>query len=135
MLNLQTLVHKASIVSTMIAFILAFAATAQAAITCETPSGGVNPLFPSIEDAVTNNVGCEIGATKNDSAAALIADNGGIFGITNVFSLDSTDDLPPHVLAYTEKNYPAWLHAPEKWVEPNMATWETFARERTPAPL
>lgn len=57
---------------------------------------------------------------------------GGIFGITNVFSLNSTDDLPPHVLAYTEKHYPKFLHAPEKWSEPNMATWETFAKERKP---
>lgn len=59
---------------------------------------------------------------------------GGILGITNVFSLDSTDDLPSHILAYTEKNYPKFLHAPEKWAEPNMATWETFAKERKPVP-
>jgi hypothetical protein len=32
------------------------------------------------------------------------------------------------------KNYPKFLHAPEKWAEPNMATWATFAKERTPAP-
>ena len=66
----------------------------------------------------------------------MLMDNrdGGILGITNVFSLDSTDDLPPHVLAYTEKNFPQYLHAPESWSEPNMTTWETFARERTPAP-
>jgi hypothetical protein len=59
---------------------------------------------------------------------------GGILGITNVFSLDSTDDLPPHVLAYAEKNFPKYLHAPTEWVEPNMATWETYAKERTPLP-
>ena len=59
---------------------------------------------------------------------------GGILGITNVFSLDSTDDLPPHVLAYAEKNFPKYLHAPTEWVEPNMATWETYAQERTPLP-
>jgi hypothetical protein len=66
----------------------------------------------------------------------MLMDNrpGGIVGITNVFSMDSTDDLPPHVLAYTEKNYPKWLHAPTEWVEPNLATWETFAKERKPAP-
>ena len=66
----------------------------------------------------------------------MLMDNrpGGIVGITNVFSLDSTDDLPPHVLAYTEKNFPKWLHAPTEWVEPNLATWETFAKERKPAP-
>lgn len=66
----------------------------------------------------------------------MLMDNrpGGIIGITNVFSLDSTADLPPEVLAYTEKNYPDYLHAPTEWTEPNMATWETFAKERTPAP-
>lgn len=66
----------------------------------------------------------------------MLMDNreGGILGITNVFSLDSTADLPPHILAYAEKNYPKYLHAPTEWVEPNMATWETFAKERDPAP-
>ena len=66
----------------------------------------------------------------------MLMDNrpGGIVGITNVFSLNSTDDLPPAVLAYAEKNYPDYLTAPTEWTEPNMATWETFARERTPAP-
>jgi hypothetical protein len=66
----------------------------------------------------------------------MLMDNreGGILGITNVFSLDSTADLPPHVLAYAEKNYPKYLHAPTEWAEPNMATWETFAKQRKPAP-
>lgn len=66
----------------------------------------------------------------------MLMDNreGGILGITNVFSLDSNADLPPHILAYAEKHYPKFLHAPTEWVEPNMATWETFAKERTPAP-
>jgi len=65
----------------------------------------------------------------------MLMDNreGGIVGITNVFSLDSTDDLPAHILAYAEKNYPKYLHAPEKWSEPNMGTWETYAAERDPA--
>jgi hypothetical protein len=67
----------------------------------------------------------------------MLMDNrpGGIFGVTNVFSLDGVEQLPPHVLAYTEKNYPKWLTAPTEWEEPNMATWETFAAERTPAPV
>ena len=66
----------------------------------------------------------------------MLMDNrpGGIVGITNVFSLDGTADLPPHILAYAEKNYPKYLHAPTEWVEPNMTTWETYARQRTPAP-
>jgi hypothetical protein len=66
----------------------------------------------------------------------MLMDNreGGILGITSVFSLESPQELPPHVLAYTEKNFPKYLHAPDKWVEPNMATWETYAAERTPKP-
>ncbi len=67
----------------------------------------------------------------------MLMDNreGGIVGITSVFSLDSTDDLPAHVRAYTEKNFPKYLHAPTEWSEPNMTTWETFATERKPAPV
>jgi hypothetical protein len=66
----------------------------------------------------------------------MLMDNreGGILGITNVFSLDSTDQLPAHVREYAEKNYSKYLHAPEQWEEPNMTTWETFAKEREPAP-
>ncbi|MDP2324623.1 MAG: DUF1838 family protein [Gammaproteobacteria bacterium] len=67
----------------------------------------------------------------------ILMDNreGGILGITSVFSLESTQELLPHVLAYTEKHYPQYLHAPDQWVEPNMTTWETFAAERKPAPI
>ncbi len=67
----------------------------------------------------------------------MLMDNrpGGIFGVTNVFSLDGVEQLPPQLRAYTEKHYPKYLHAPTEWVEPNMATWETFAIERTPAPM
>jgi len=67
----------------------------------------------------------------------MLMDNreGGILGITSVFSLDSPQELPPHVLAYTEKNFPKYLHAPDTWVEPNMTTWETFAAERQPQPV
>ena len=67
----------------------------------------------------------------------MLMDNrpGGIFGVTNVFSLKGVEELPAHVLAYTEKNYPKFLTAPTEWEEPNMATWETFAAERSPAPV
>lgn len=66
----------------------------------------------------------------------MLMDNrpGGIFGVTNVFSMKGVEQLPPHVLAYTEKHYPEYLTAPTEWEEPNMTTWETFAAERTPAP-
>jgi hypothetical protein len=67
----------------------------------------------------------------------MLMDNrpGGIVGITNVFSLNSVEQLPPHVLAYTEKNFPKYLHAPTTWTAPNMTTWETFANERKPAKI
>jgi hypothetical protein len=66
----------------------------------------------------------------------MLMDNqpGGILGISNVFSLNSTDDLPAHIREYTEKHYPKYMHAPEVWEEPNMTTWETFAKERKPTP-
>ena len=59
---------------------------------------------------------------------------GGILGISNVFSLDGVEQLPRHILDYTEKNFPEYLTAPTEWVEPNMTTWETYAVERTPVP-
>ncbi len=57
---------------------------------------------------------------------------GGIFGVTNVFSLDGVEQLPAHVREYTEQRFPKYLEAPTEWVEPNMTTWETYAQERTP---
>jgi hypothetical protein len=67
----------------------------------------------------------------------MLMDNreGGILGISNVFSLNGTHELPTLIREYAEKNYPKYLHAPEVWEEPNMATWETFAKERAPAPV
>lgn len=66
----------------------------------------------------------------------MLMDNrpGGIFGITSTFSLKGVEELPPIVRAYTEKHYPKYLNAPTEWVEPNMTTWETYSKERTPAP-
>ncbi|MGI9292304.1 MAG: DUF1838 family protein [Gammaproteobacteria bacterium] len=66
----------------------------------------------------------------------MLMDNreGGILGISNVFSLNGVEDLPPLIREYAEKHYPKYLTAPTEWVEPNMTTWETFARERQPAP-
>ena len=66
----------------------------------------------------------------------MLMDNreGGLLGITSVFSMDGVKNLPPEVLAYTEKHYPKYLEAPAEWQEPNMTTWETYAAERTPVP-
>ncbi len=66
----------------------------------------------------------------------MLMDNreGGLLGITSVFSMDGVENLPPEVLAYTEKHYPKYLEAPKEWQEPNMTTWETYAAERSPVP-
>ncbi|MBL8644532.1 MAG: DUF1838 family protein [Rhodospirillaceae bacterium] len=53
---------------------------------------------------------------------------------TRTFGLKSTADLPAKIREYTEKNYPKYLNAPDKWVEPNMTTFETWVTLMTPAP-
>jgi hypothetical protein len=53
---------------------------------------------------------------------------------TRTFSLKNTGQLPAKIRAYTEKNYPLYLTAPDKWVEPNMTTFESWVNIMTPAP-
>ena len=60
---------------------------------------------------------------------------GRLLYVTIVRSLESTDDLPVNIREYTEKNFPIHMHAPEKWSEPNMTSFETWVREATPVPL
>jgi hypothetical protein len=64
----------------------------------------------------------------------MLMDNrpGGIFSVSNVWSLDGIHELPAYVREYTEKKWPKYLTAPTEWSEPNMTTWETYAREREP---
>ena len=40
--------------------------------------------------------------------------------------------LPKHVLDYTAKRFPKYLTAPEKWTEPNVSSFEMYARDRKP---
>jgi hypothetical protein len=42
-------------------------------------------------------------------------------------------ELPEHLRAYTEKHYPDYLVAPSKWTEPNLTSFETYARDQQPA--
>ena len=41
-------------------------------------------------------------------------------------------DLPPDILAYTEKRWPKYLSPPKEWVEPNVSSFEVYARDHTP---
>jgi hypothetical protein len=40
--------------------------------------------------------------------------------------------LPDAVRKYTEQNFPSYLAAPTTWVEPNMPSFETYARDHKP---
>ncbi len=42
------------------------------------------------------------------------------------------EELPPDVLAYTQKRYPEFLDYVTPWKLPNESTWEVYARERQP---
>lgn len=53
---------------------------------------------------------------------------------TRTFKLRGVDDLPAKVRDYTAKNFPKFLSAPDKWVSPNMTTFETWVTQMTPAP-
>lgn len=47
---------------------------------------------------------------------------------------DSLDVIPRRIRDYTEKNYPLFLEAPERYEEPSLSSLEHYARERQPAP-
>jgi hypothetical protein len=57
---------------------------------------------------------------------------GHLFYRSHTLKLDRVEDLPKHVLAYTEKRFPKYLEAPEKWTEPNVSSFEMYARDRKP---
>jgi hypothetical protein len=44
------------------------------------------------------------------------------------------DGLPAAIRSYTERRYPAYLTAPTEWVEPNLTSFETYARDQNPRP-
>ena len=41
--------------------------------------------------------------------------------------------LPAHLLEYTQANFPDYLKAPSEWIEPNLTSFETYARDQQPA--
>lgn len=53
---------------------------------------------------------------------------------THIFSLESVAQLPKKIHDYTAKNYPKYLHAPDKWTAPNMTTFETWVQQMSPSP-
>jgi hypothetical protein len=52
---------------------------------------------------------------------------------THTLSLKSTADLLKKTREYTEMNYPKFVHAPEKWTEPNVTSFEVYKNEATTA--
>jgi len=44
-------------------------------------------------------------------------------------------ELPETIRAYTEQHYPDYLVAPTEWTEPNLTSFETYARDQQPAPV
>lgn len=48
--------------------------------------------------------------------------------------LDSIDELPADIRAYTEKNYPKYLEAPAEWTTPNETSFEVYMKNNTPKP-
>ena len=49
--------------------------------------------------------------------------------------LAGIEELPQHIRDYTEQHFPQYLVAPEKWTEPNLTSFETYARDQQPAPV
>ncbi len=60
---------------------------------------------------------------------------GHLFYRSHTKALDSLDELPRDIRAYTEKNYPKYLEAPEKWTAPNVTSFEVYKAENKPKPL
>ena len=48
--------------------------------------------------------------------------------------LGGTAELPEHIRSYTEKHYPKYMEAPAEWTEPNLTSFETYARDQKPKP-
>jgi hypothetical protein len=60
---------------------------------------------------------------------------GHLFYRCHTKALDNLDELPRDIYAYTEKRWPKYLEAPETWVEPNVTSFEVYARDRKPVPV
>jgi hypothetical protein len=59
---------------------------------------------------------------------------GHLFYRSHTKSLASKDELPADIRAYTEKHFPLYLEAPEKWTAPNITSFEVYKKENTPKP-
>lgn len=59
---------------------------------------------------------------------------GHLFYRSHTKALDSTADLPADIRAYTEKNFAKYLEAPEKWIAPNVTSFEVYKAENKPQP-
>ena len=60
---------------------------------------------------------------------------GHLFYRSHTLKLSRVEDLPKDILAYTEKRFPKYLTAPREWVEPNVSSFEMYARDRKPLPV
>jgi len=57
---------------------------------------------------------------------------GHLFYRSHTLKLTRVEELPRDILEYTEKNYPKYLTAPTEWKEPNVSSFEMFAKDRKP---
>lgn len=60
---------------------------------------------------------------------------GHLFYRSHTKVLTSADELPNDIRAYTEKNFPIFMEAPEKWTAPNVTSFEVYKLENQPQPL
>ena len=59
---------------------------------------------------------------------------GHLFYRSHTLKLGRVEDLPRDILAYTEKRFPKYLTAPREWIQPNVSSFEMYARDRKPLP-
>ncbi len=59
---------------------------------------------------------------------------GHLFYRSHTLKLTGVEELPRDILEYTEKNYPKYLTVPTEWKEPNVSSFEMFAKDRKPKP-
>jgi hypothetical protein len=57
---------------------------------------------------------------------------GHLFYRSHTKRLAGLEQVPKPILDYTSKYHPLYLKAPDEWVEPNLTSFETYAKTRTP---
>jgi hypothetical protein len=60
---------------------------------------------------------------------------GHLFYRCHTKALAGIDELPRHIRAYTEKNFPVYMEAPATWQTPNVTSFEVYKRDRKPVPI